>query len=345
MTRAPLAYRPWREGDDRTLLQLWGDAEGASAAQFRGAFAPDSEGSAGGGTDDAASSPAAVWRRCLVAEDQGIPVAAAVVYEAALHPQRLWAYVEVAREHRRAGVGTELLRRLRDAAADAPVTAASTGDRARPGLRSKVEAGSAGAAFAQACGFSVLQRSREVVVRPGTLKLPVFGDGTGEDASTLVEDLATGSVELSDAVARYYTAVHAWDPPQALSVGRAQQLFLSDAAGAHGAVVLRARAESAFGSGVAPAKKKGRLRAFAVSYAGPASVAAEQPSEVLLGHEVRLDAADAQDAVRGLLALIAYQHPVRLEVDDSMAALRATIDPLLEAGAAEQVGETLTVGD
>jgi hypothetical protein len=161
-----------------------------------------------------------------------------------------------------------------------------------------------------------------------------------------VEDLATGSVELSDAVGRYYAEVHAWDPPIPLSVGRAQQLFLSDAAGAHGAVVLRAPAASAFGPGVAPSRRKGRLRAFAVSYAGPASVAAEQPSEVFLGHEVRLEPSDAADAVRGLLALVAYQHPVRLEVDDSMTAVRATVDPLLEAGAAEQVGpETFTVGD
>jgi GNAT superfamily N-acetyltransferase len=344
---AQLTYRPWREGDDRTLLQLWGDAEGASPAQFRGAFAPDSDGA---GPDGAAPSPAIAWRRCIVAEDEGIPVAAGVVYEAALHPARLWTYVEVARDHRRAGVGTELLRRLRAAAAEAPARAASAGGGA-PRLRSKVEAGSAGAAFAEARGFGVLQRSREVVVRPGALKLPVFGDGPaadgglGDDTSPLVEDLATGSVELSDAVGRYYTAVHDWDPPAPLSVGRAQQLFLSDAAGAHGALVLRAPATSAFGTGVAPSKK-GRLRAFAVSYAGPASAAAEQPSEVLLGHEVHLDPADAQDAVRGLLALVAYQHPVRLEVDDSMAAVRAAVDPLLETGAAEQVGpDTLTVGD
>lgn len=345
---AQLTYRPWREGDDRALLELWGDAEGAAAEQFRGAFAPDSDGaraeSALGETHDGAPSPsaagspavgpAALWRRCLVAEDEGIPVAAGVVYEAALHPARLWAYVEVARDHRRAGVATEILGRLREAAGAAK-------------LRTKVTAGTAGAAFAEASGFTVLQRSREVLVRPGTLKLPVFGDGTDAgDSSPLVEDLATGSVELSDAVGRYYADVHAWDPPAPISVGRAQQLFLSDAAGAHGAVVLRAPAVSAFGAGVAPAKKKGRLRAFAVSYAGPASAVAEQPSEVLLGHEVRLDPVDAADAVRGLLALIAYQHPVQLEVDDSMAAVRAAVDPLLAAGAAEQIGpETLTLGD
>lgn len=358
---AQLTYRPWREGDDRALLELWGDAEGAAAEQFRGALAPDSDGARAEGAsvathDGAASPPAsgplavtppAVWRRCLVAEDQGIPVAAGVVYEAALHPARLWAYIEVARDHRRAGVATEILGRLREAAAAAATAHAADLAVGAAKLRTKVTAGTPGAAFAEASGFTVLQRSREVLVRPGSLKLPVFGDGTDTgDSSPLVEDLATGSVELSDAVGRYYAEVHAWDPPAPISVGRAQQLFLSDAAGAHGAVVLRAPAASAFGAGVAPAKKKGRLRAFAVSYAGPASAVAEQPSEVLLGHEVRLDPADAADAVRGLLALIAYQHPVQLEVDDSMAAVRAAVDPLLAAGAAAQIGpETLTLGD
>jgi GNAT superfamily N-acetyltransferase len=328
---AKLAYRPWRTGDDQTLLQVWGDAEGPAAEQFRGELAPDA------GADDGGT-----WRRCVVAEDEGIPVAAGVVYASALHPGRLWAYVEVARDHRRQGVGTELLRRLREAALTAP-------GGARP-LRTKAVAGSSGEGFARASGFGLLQRSRHLVVRPGALKLPVFGDGSEQQSSQLVQDLATGSVELSDAVGRYYTSVHAWDPPEPLSVGKAQQLFLSDASGAHGAIVLRAPVASAFGSGVATAKK-GRLRAFAVSYASPAAgaVAADgdgEPTEVLLGHDPDLDGDDARDAVRGLLALIAYQHPVVLEVDDSMEALRAAVDPLLETGAAQQLGpDTIILGD
>ncbi|WP_077489130.1 GNAT family N-acetyltransferase [Sinomonas mesophila] len=368
---AELSYRPWRQGDDQLLIQLWGDPEGPAAAQFRGALAPDADpvahdggrhdgGRPDGGRPDGVGghAPASgVWRRCVVAEDEGIPVAAGVVFSSALHPERLWAYVEVARDHRRRGVGTEILRRLREAAAAAPSSGTAGDGTASNGtagngtaggarLRSKVPAGSAGEAFAAARGFGVLQRSRQVVVSPGALRLPVLGDGTDAgDTKPLVEDLATGSVELSDAVGRYYTAVHAWDPPAPLSVGRAQQLFLSDAAGAHGAVVLREPAASAFGTGVFPSKK-GRLRAFAVSYAGPSAAAGEEPSEVMLGHEVRLGGGEAEDAVRGLLALIAYQHPVRLEVDDSMAALAAVVAPLLADGRAWQAGpETLVVGD
>lgn len=328
---ADLTFRPWRTGDDHTLLQVWGDPEGPAAEQFRGELAPPAE------RDATSGGP---WRRCIVAEDQGIPVAAGVVYETALHPQRLWAYVEVARDHRRRGVGKELLRRLREAALLAPGGS--------PALRTKTAAGSSGEGFARAAGFAPLQRSRHVVVRPGALKLPVFGDGSEAQSSQLVQDLATGSVELSDVVGRYYTAVHSWDPPAPLSIGKAQQLFLSDSSGAHGAVVLRAPAESAFGR-AAPAAKKGRLRAFAVSYASPTAAVADgdgEPSEVLLGHNPDLDPADARDAVRGLLALIAYQHPVLLEVDDSMEALRATVDPLLEAGLATQLGpDTLILGD
>ena len=60
----------------------------------------------------------------------------------------------------------------------------------------------------------------------------------------------------------------------------------------------------------------------------------------------KLGADEAQAAVRDLLALIAYQHPVMLELDDSMTALRAVVEPLLESGKAHVQGsETLVVSD
>ena len=65
-----------------------------------------------------------------------------------------------------------------------------------------------------------------------------------------------------------------------------------------------------------------------------------------MGHEPALDADDAAAAVRDLLALLAYQHPVMLELDDSMTALRAAVEPLLESGKAHQQGaDTLVVSD
>jgi len=205
-----------------------------------------------------------------------------------------------------------------------------------------VEPGTPGAAFAEAAGLAPIQRSQLVVVEPAALKLPVFGDGSEEAASERIEDLATGSVELSDVVGRYYTAVHGWDSPGELSVATVQRLFLDDLSGAHGAIVLRAPKASAFGQGV-PASKKGRLQAFAVSYAQGSS---DHPSDVFLGHEPGLDADEAQAAIRDLLALIAYQYPVLMELDDSMAALRAVIEPLMESGKARRQGsETFVVAD
>lgn len=348
-----IEYREWRDGDDLALLEIWGGPETAQARQFRSALAPSSNGTGG-----------MPWRRCIVAEDVidgvGIPVAAGVVYEAALHPERLWSYIEVARDHRRAGIGATLLAMLRREAANAPSGVAK--------LRAKVEPGTPGAAFASAAGLAPIQRSRLVVVQPGALKLPVFPDTdhggrpvSGENAgSDVVMDLATGSVELTDVVGRYYTAIHSWDSPGVLSVGQVQKLFLDELTGAHGAIVLRAQPESAFGQGVAPSKK-GRIRAFAVSYAAPATpgapdasegpggqdaAASGAPTDVFVGHDPALAADDAAEAVRDMLSLIAYQHPVMLELDDSMSALRAAVEPLLENGKARlAAAETLVVSE
>jgi GNAT superfamily N-acetyltransferase len=342
-----IEYREWREGDDLALLEIWGDPETHQARQFRGALAVSSAGNNG-----------MPWRRCIVAEDVidgvGIPVAAGVVYEASLHPERLWAYIEVARDHRRAGIGATLLAMLRREAEHSPSGVTK--------LRAKVEPGTPGAAFAEAFELAPIQRSRLVVIEPGALRLPVFpADGNSgglandENAgSDVVMDLATGSVELTDVVGRYYTSIHGWDSPGVLSVGQVQKLFLDDLTGAHGAIVLRARPESAFGANVAPSKK-GRIRAFAVSYAAPSGPDAapgqddagpEAPTDVFVGHEPELAPDDAAEAVRDLLALIAYQHPVMLELDDSMTALRAAVEPLLENGKARLAGaETLVVSD
>ncbi|AXJ10524.1 GNAT family N-acetyltransferase [Arthrobacter sp. PM3] len=330
-----IEYREWREGDDLALLEIWGGPETVQAGQFRGTLAPSG------------NTP---WRRCIVAEDVvdgvAIPVAAAVVHEASLHPERLWAYVEVAKDHRRAGLGSTLLSMLRHEAAKSPSGVTR--------LRCKVEPGTAGAAFAEAAGMAPIQRSRLVVVDPAPLKLPVFGDGSESAATDQVEDLATGSVELSDVVGRYYTAVHGWDSPGELSVATVQRLFLDDLSGAHGAIVLRAPKASAFGHGIA-ASRKGRLEGFAISYAqgtpeadadASAPAGPTAPTEVFLGHEPKLGEDEARAAVRDLLALIAYQHPVMLELDDAMTALRAVVEPLLEAGKAHVQGsETLVVSD
>jgi GNAT superfamily N-acetyltransferase len=294
---AELTFREWRDGDDLALLQIWGDPETVQAGQFRSVLRPSTD------------TP---WSRCIVAEDQGIPVAAGTVYETSLHPERLWLYVEVAKDHRRAGVGTALLERLKAEAARSPSGVTR--------LRAKVEPESSGAGFAAAAGLQPIQRSRVVVVQPDALALP---DLAGDDGPSL-DEAATGSVELTQAVVQFYNAVHAWDRSE-MTVGRAQQMLLSESAGASGAVVLRD----------APKDKGGKIRAFAISYTHSRT---EAPSDVLLGYDPQLGGAAARDAVAKLLAMLVHQYPVQLEVDDAMTALTAVLEPLLAAGTATVAG-------
>ncbi|MDO5753264.1 GNAT family N-acetyltransferase [Arthrobacter sp.] len=329
---AELSYRSWREGDDLELLQIWGDAESAPAGQFRAALV--------------ANSDANPWRRTIVAQDQGIPVAAAVVYSTKLHPARLWAYVEVSADHRRAGVGATLLTMLRQEAS----AALAAGLASTTALRSKVAPGTSGAAFAEAMGLAGLQRNRVVEVGPGALNLPTFGEGSEAEAEARVQDLATGSVELTDVVGRYYEAVNQWDPTGPLSPGLVQRMFLDDLTGAHGALVLRAEPGSAFGADVAPIKK-GKIQAFALSYSqghinSGEDAAPAAASEVFMGVEPSLEHDVAVQAVYDLLALITHQYPVLLELDDSMEALAAVVNPMVKVGAAKVRGtETLVVGE
>jgi GNAT superfamily N-acetyltransferase len=298
---AQLTYRDWREDDDLALLEIWGDPETGQAGHFRAMLRPS------------ADQP---WSRCIVAEDQGIAVAAGAVYETSLHPDRLWVYVEVARGHRGAGVASDLLARLRAEAEQAP-----SGVRK---LRAKVEPDTSGAAFARAAGLTQIQSSRVVQVSPGALPLPALGE-TGPQ----LEEAATGSVELTRAVADFYNSVHVWDRAD-MTVGRAQQMLLSESAGAGGAVVLRS----------APKPEGGTIQAFAVSYTHERT---DAPADVLLGYDTALPAEEAEAAVRALLAMLVAQYPVQLEVDDSMTAVLAALQPLLDSGLARQLGPATSI--
>jgi GNAT superfamily N-acetyltransferase len=302
----PLTFRPWREGDDLELLQLWGGPESPQMEQARALLRPSSD------------EP---WLRCIVAEDStgegadGVPVAAGYVYKPRLHGRRLWAYVEVAADHRRAGIGSTLLAMLR----------AEAGEQ---GLRAKVHPETPGAGFARAAGFEPIQRSRIITVAPGALPVPVFED----DAGPQLEEAATGSVELTAAVAAWYNAVHEWDPAD-MTLGQAQQYLLADSTGAGGAVVLRDREKAA----------GGKIAAFAVSYTQERT---DEPADVLLGYDPELEPSEQEAAVASLLAMLVHQYPVQLEVDDSMVPLAAVLEPLLAAGTAAAASpETLVVAN
>jgi hypothetical protein len=299
---AELNYREWRDGDDLALLEIWGDPETTQVQHFRGVLRPSSD------------QP---WSRCIVAEDQGIAVAAGVVYETSLHPERLWTYVEVSRDHRRAGLASTLLGMLRKEAEQSPSGVTR--------LRAKVEPESSGAGFAQASGLTPIQTSRVIVVQPGALPLPDLTEADGPQ----LEEAATGSVELTTAVTDFYNSVHVWDRAD-MTLGRAQQMLLSDATGASGAVVLRS----------APRDKGGTISAFAVSYTQERT---DAPADVLLGYDTALEPETAQQAVRQLLAMLVHQYPVQLEVDESMTAVVAVLEPLLAAGTAQQLGPVTSI--
>ena len=302
-----ISYRRWREGDEIAAREALGDPDTPQAALDRPLLGPD------------AADP---WRRCLVAVEDGAVVAAAAISEARLHPTRLWLYVEVAAGHRRQGIGTELVRRLREEESPSGISA----------LRGRyTAAATAAAGFTAALGMGQIQRTRIVRIPAGALPEPMFGP-----AGPVLEDLATGSVELTKLVAAYYDEVHAaWDPSE-MTLGRAQDLLLAPQTGAHGAVVLRDRA----------GELGGHVLAFAVSY--PPATEEEEPTpradtELLVGYDTGLAVSRSRAAVRQLLAMTAARYPVQVEVDDAMTPVADVVDALLGAGQAEVITETALV--
>jgi GNAT superfamily N-acetyltransferase len=312
-----VTLRPWAEGDDLLLLQTWGDPSDPQQHQDRTLLRPSHDGGPGTGTSDG-------WVRCLVAEDDGVPVAAGVVSTSRVHPRRLWFYAETAPPARHRGIGSMLLNALR---AEADVAVETTGT---VELKTRVAVGHDGTVppgaeatqrFLAGHGFREVQRSRRVVVGPGVLAPPELAEG-----GMTLEEAATGSVELTQAVSVFYQAVHDWDPAE-MTVGRAQQLLLGPQTGASGAVVLRNR----------PKADGGTITAFAISYTPERT---EDPTDVLIGWDPELAAADAEFAGGTLLAMLTAQYPVQVEVDDAMTALTPMLDQLVATGHARVLLDT-----
>lgn len=297
-----LEFRPWRSGDDLELLQIFGDPRSPQAHQDRTMLRENSD---------------APFSRTLVATVDTVAVGAGVVFASSLHPQRLWLYVEVAPDMRRNGVGTELVARLRE---QIPAGTAS-----ELKARYTVTAGDsaqAAAAFCAALGLGEIQVSRDVIIEPGALAEPVF-----DTNDRVIEELSTGSVELTRLVMDFYNAVHAdWDPA-AMTVGSAQRMLLDENTGAQAALVLRDK----------PKSEGGVPLAFAVSYI-PARENA--PSDVLVGHNPAFSDDEVAEAVRDMVAMLVYQYPVKLEVDSSMFVLNSLVDALASVEQATVISTT-----
>ncbi|GFZ76676.1 GNAT family N-acetyltransferase [Nesterenkonia alkaliphila] len=300
-----LTVRPWADGDDLALLEVWGDPENPMHHRDRSLLGPSSN---------------APWSRCIVAEDAGVPVAAATIFRSSLHPDRLSFYVEVAPEHRRKGVAAQLLDILE---AEIPNCAVQS-------LKARCAKGSAAQCFLKDNGFRKIQTSREVIIQPGALPVPDV-----EHLPIDLQEIATGSVELSQLVAEFYNAVHDWDPSE-MTIGKAQQMLLSPESGATGAVVLRstrspqAAAEEGSEATVA-ADQPQAILAFAVSYTPERT---DAPADVLIGWDPALGEA-AEQSVRQLLGLVSARYPVSVEVDDAMAPLKRIADELTASDEAE----------
>ena len=117
-----------------------------------------------------------------------------------------------------------------------------------------------------------------------------------------------------------------------MTLGRAQTMLLNDATGAKGAIVLRDK----------PKEAGGKILSFAISYE-PDRV--DAPADVLIGWDPSLSDSEAREAVRGLLAMLAHQYPVKLEVDDAMVPLADLTDELITAGSATVVTTTIIVAN
>ncbi|WP_035744744.1 hypothetical protein [Haematomicrobium sanguinis] len=306
-------YREFVTGDAEELMQVWGAPDSVFSARFRSELVPSGD------------SP---WIRSLVATDDGVPIAAGVIYTNAIHPGRYPAYVEVWSERRRESIGSALLAELQALAAGGPSGAL--------GLTAKLAEGSAAVPFAAARGFDVVQKSWVYVLAPSSMPQPQITEGDGPQ----LEEALLGSVELTALVQKFYNAVHASWSPSDISVGQAQGLFLGEASGAKGGIVYRD----------APASEGGKIQAFAISYErAPKSLDlladadavdaleggadAVQPADLFVGYDPDLSDADAETALSALLALVSYKDPVQIEVDEAMTPFMSIVDRLNAVGA------------
>ena len=67
--------RPWQEGDDLALLEIWQSPRNENEERQRGLFGPDTD---------------APFSRTLVVTVSGVPVAGGTVVSSQLHPACLW---------------------------------------------------------------------------------------------------------------------------------------------------------------------------------------------------------------------------------------------------------------
>lgn len=325
-----MPIRPLTDGDDLSLGEVFPDASTPAGHMARSLFRPASD------------SP--LLRSVIAEVVPGVPVGAAAIAESPLHPFRAWVHVEVAAEERGRGLGRELFESV---SAETVGTALEGLD-----LRARVSAGSQGAAFAEALGFSPLTTTRVITVPAGSL--PPAGGGRAED----LEIVATGSVALTKAFLTWYTAVNKDDAVAELTIGQVARTFLSETSGAHGAALLTGSSGlSAFAVSYARAQAANDPAGGGAGAAGPlggSPNADEAATELILGSmwETCEDSADTTSEefaaavadVSLLLGRLSVDADVVIEVTSGMPVVSALADKLVASGAASELYryETLT---
>ncbi|NWN87701.1 MAG: GNAT family N-acetyltransferase [Micrococcaceae bacterium] len=267
--------RDWQDGDDLKLLELFGDPLTAQHHHDRTMLGASTQQPFGVG---------------LVAVDDAVPVAAGAIRTQAFHPQRMWCYIETAPLQRQRGIATALFNQLVERAPD------NTAFKTR-----SVTSDETTAAWLTNRGFSPIQHSQRVVVASQAF----------EQTDIAVQELATGSVELSKVVAEYYNAIHDWDPSE-LTITQAQQLLLAPQTGAEQAFVTR---------------DDHGISAFAIAYPGPI----DNVVDLLIGHNPAH--ANPTPYVHSLLAVAGAQRSLAIEIDNSTTVVNALLKSAVAADA------------
>src|SRR5690625_1325083 len=268
--------RDWRDGDDLRLLELFGDPANAQHHYDRAILGPSTQEPFGVG---------------LVAVDDGISVAAGAIRTQALHPQRLWCFIETAPLQRQRGIATELFNRLLEHLPE------------QTALKTRSVTGDADtAAWLAHRGFSPIQHSQRVILAANSYEPTDIG----------VQEIATGSVELSKVVAEYYNATHDWDPSQ-LSLTQAQKLLLAPQTGAEQAFVTRQDRE---------------ITGFLIAYPGPVP----NVVDIVVGYDPSYP--DPTAHVQALLATAGEYRSVAIEIDNSTTVINQLVDKAIESDTA-----------
>jgi len=268
--------REWQDGDDLRLLEIFGDPGSAQHHHDRTMLGPSTQDPFGVG---------------LVAVDDGIPVAAGAIRTQSIHPQRMWCFIETAPLQRQRGIATALFAELVDRAPD------STAFKTR-----SVTSDEDTARWLRKHGFGEIQHAQRIIIASGSY----------EASDIEVQQLATGSVELSKLAAQYYNATHAWDPSE-LTITQAQQLLLAPATGAQQAFVTR---------------QDKRIVAFAIAYPGPIP----NVVDLLIGHDP--EHPDPTEHVETLLAVTGEQRSLAVEIDNATTVLNGVIHKAIDADTA-----------